>query len=102
MMVRPAYTHGPGLFLEADMAKTKKEASNQDPHDQAIRHLARAVGEVIESQLHAGGARNARLGSAELHLTAALELIEPDHEPDLDGDGDGNGNDKKPPADAID
>ena len=79
------------------MAKTKKEASNQDPHDAAIRHLAKAVGEVIESQLHAGGARNARLGSAELHLTAALELIEPEHEPEPkdDGDGDGNGDDEK-------
>lgn len=73
----------------------KKEASdqvNQDPHDAAIRHLAKAVGEVIESQLHAGGARNARLGSAELHLTAALELIEPEHEPDCGPDGDGKGN----------
>ena len=73
----------------------KKEASdqvNQDPHDAAIRHLAKAVGEVIESQLHAGGARNARLGSAELHLTAALEMLEPVYEPDPEPNGNGNGN----------
>lgn len=86
------------------MAKEKQlpTPDEQPRGERAFRSLAKAVGEVIEANLHEGGQRTSRLASAELHLKAAFDELEPEHEPgeelELETTGDGEP-DKKPSGD---
>lgn len=65
--------------------KQPRGATAATSRDRAVRQLAKALGEVIEANLHSGRARQARLATAEFYLTAALEAVdapEPEDEPE--------------------